>query len=77
MTSRDERLAAKYRAKGMKSATETSREREAGRGQTSGGGILGALKNFDKDADKVKPVPLSDESKERARAFKRSLPPLG
>jgi hypothetical protein len=85
MSERDRRLAEKYAAKGKKSATETSRVREATkpsrRSRTtetptsrvpaeSGGSKMDAMR-------RALGQPRSDESRARAKAHQRSLPPLG
>jgi hypothetical protein len=81
MSARDRRLAEKYAAQGKKSATETSREREAsrGRGRSStpaSGDVIDALRNFDPKRPSETRVPRSEESRERARSFKERLPKL-
>lgn len=80
MSERDRRLAEKYAAKGKRSATEVKRERESRRNQSpepASGGVLDALRNFDPSRPKETAIPRSEESKSRARAFKRRLPGLG
>lgn len=85
MSSRDQRLAAKYAAQGKKSATETAREREATRASQatrvsstpsssvpsgSGGGVMAGMR-------RALSQPRTQESRDRAAAHKKSLPPLG
>lgn len=81
MSDRDRRLAEKYKAKGKKSATETSREksarRGAGRGEPAPGGVEAALRAFDPSRPKETAVPRDEGSVSRARAHKFRLPKLG
>lgn len=81
MSDRDRKLAEKYAAKGMKSATETSREKSArrntGRGEAVAGSVESALRAFDPARPKETAVSRSSESTKRARAHKFGLPKLG
>lgn len=84
MSARDRRLAEKYAAKGMKSASQTKKEKEGRRGRSgepTSGGVMEALRNFDYNPtdpkQKIQPVPLSEDSKSRARGFKSRLRRLG
>lgn len=73
MSKRDERLAAKYAAKGMRSASETSNAKSAARKERQSGGtsdVEQALRNF--DPGNPKPVERSDASRERARGHQAS-----
>jgi hypothetical protein len=77
MSARDERLAKRYAAEGKKSATETAREKQERRSRVpddAGGSVVDQLRNFNVK-DPVA-IPLSDESRARAQAHNRSLPPL-
>lgn len=83
MSERDRRLAEKYKAQGKKSATETARERATrpSRGSRttetpsssvpadSGGGVMGAMR-------RALAQPRTQESRDRAKAHQRNLPPL-
>ncbi len=77
MTSRDQRLAAKYAAKGKQSASERNEERENRRSRVpddAGGSVLDHLRSFNKD-NPVAP-PRSEESRRNAKAHKGSIGPL-
>jgi hypothetical protein len=77
MSKRDERLAARYAAKGMESATETARKKTEGRSRVpddAGGPVIDKLRAFNWQ-DPVA-IPLSDESRGRAAAYRKNLPPL-
>lgn len=77
MTSRDERLAEKYRAKGKASASETARAKERGRRGRSSGGDSPASSSIMDAMRKAVQAPRDAESKKRGRAHKDGLPPLG
>lgn len=78
MSSRTDRLAAKYAAKGMKSATETAREKEASRTESRSRRSAPAVADDPMAVmRRVLAEPRSQESVDRAHRHQRSLPPLG
>lgn len=77
MTSRDQRLAEKYAAKGKQSASEKNEERENRRSRVpddAGGSVLDQIRSFDKN-NPVAPR-RSEESRRNAQAHKNSIGPL-
>lgn len=69
MTTRDERLAAKYAAKGMRSATETARAKEAAK--------TGVTEDPMEGMRRALRQPRTQESIDNAHRHKRGLPRLG
>lgn len=77
MTSRDERLAARYAAEGRESATEAKQRKETARAERGSRKTPAVAEDPMEGMRRALRQPRTQDSIDRAQRHKRSLPPLG